>query len=164
MLISMIVCLARNRTIGRDGGMPWRMPSDLKFFRSVTLGKPVVMGRKTFQSIGRALDGRTNYVITRQMDLPLAGCVIAGSLADALAAATATGATEVMILGGGEIFAQALPMADRIYVTELQADIAGDTVFPELDAADWKATARTLLATGPKDDYPAHSIIYERRR
>ncbi len=162
MQISLIVCMARNRVIGRNGGMPWRMPSDLKHLRAMTLGKIVIMGRKTFQSIGKPLDGRSNYVVTRQAGLVIPGVTVVASVADALAAARSHGSGEVMILGGGEIYAQALPLADRIYLTELQAEIDGDTLFPPLDPVVWKATSRTPLATGPKDDYPADSLIYKR--
>jgi dihydrofolate reductase len=146
MRISMIVCMARNRTIGRGGSMPWHMPSDLRHFRSVTMGKPVIMGRKTFQSIGRPLPGRTNYVVSRQAGLVIPGVTVA------------------MILGGGEIYAQVLAQTDRIYATELHVDIVGDTAFPALDPSVWQASARVPLATGSKDDYLADTLVYDRRR
>jgi dihydrofolate reductase len=164
MRISMIVCMARNRTIGRGGSMPWHMPSDLRHFRSVTMGKPVIMGRKTFQSIGRPLPGRTNYVVSRQAGLVIPGVTVVLQVADALAAAEAAGATEAMILGGGEIYAQVLAQTDRIYATELHVDIVGDTAFPALDPSVWQASARVPLATGSKDDYLADTLVYDRRR
>ena len=162
--LSLIVCMARNRVIGRAGGMPWRMPTDLKHFKATTLGKPVIMGRKTFASIGRALPGRINFVVSREPNLALAGATVAASLDTAIAAAAATGGDEIMILGGGEIYALALPLADRIYVTELHAAVDGDTRFPPLDPRAWRALSRTPLATGPKDDYAADVVVFERVR
>lgn len=167
--VTLIVCTARNRTIGRDGGMPWRMPSDLRHFKATTMGKPVVMGRKTFQSIGRPLPGRCNIVVTRtpKPETPPQAAdgthvVEVTSLDAAIAAAATTDAVEVMIAGGGQIYAEALPRAERIIQTILAADIDGDTHFPALPTADWHVVARTPLATGPKDDYPAEVVVWER--
>lgn len=165
MRIMIVVCMSRNRVIGRTGGMPWRMPSDLKHFRALTLGKPVIMGRKTFQSIGKALDGRINYVVSRQTDLALPGAVIVPTVEAALDLERAKGTPEVIIGGGGDIWRQSLHLADRIHLTELAVTIDdGDTTFPALDATQWKATSRVPLATGPKDDYAADIIVYERIR
>lgn len=165
MRITIVVCMSKNRVIGRTGGMPWRMPSDLKHFRALTLGKPLIMGRKTFQSIGKVLDGRTNYVVTRQSDLAVPGVVVVPTVEAALDAERAKGTPEVIIGGGGEIWRRTLHLADRIYLTELAVTIDdGDTSFPALDAAHWKATSRVPLATGPKDDYAADIIVYDRIR
>ena len=172
--LSIIVCMARNRVIGRAGGMPWRMPSDLKHFRSVTMGKPVIMGRKTFDSLGKPLPGRPHVVITRDAGqrgrigglisaARLPGGVV-NSLTDAIALAETFASPEIIVAGGGEIFAQALPLATRVYQTVLAADIEGDTLFPILDPKTWREAARVPLATGPKDDYPADVITYERIR
>ncbi len=165
--IALIVCAARNGVIGRGGQMPWRMPSDLKHFKALTLGKPVVMGRKTYQSIGKALPGRANIVVSRQPGFSLPDATVVPDLARGLAEAqrvvAETGAGEVMVIGGGEIYAQALPQAQRVYLTLLAADIEGDADFPPLPVAEWVVLSRAPLATTPKDDYPAEIIVYERR-
>jgi dihydrofolate reductase len=163
MRISFVVCMSKNRVIGRKGGMPWRMPSDLKHFRAVTLGKPVIMGRKTFDSIGTPLDGRVNYVVSRQTNLTIPGAVVVATVAAALDIERTKGTLEAIIGGGGDIWRQSMALADRIYLTELDVTIDnGDTVFPELDPALWKATSRVPLATGPKDDYAADIIVFDR--
>ena len=165
--IALIVCTARNGVIGRGGQMPWRMPSDLKHFKALTLGKPVVMGRKTYQSIGKALPGRVNIVVSRQPGFTLPDATVVQDLVRGLAegrsVAAETGASEVMVIGGGEIYAQALPLAQRVYLTRLAADIEGDAVFPPLSEAEWIVVSSAPLATTPKDDYPAEVMVYERR-
>jgi dihydrofolate reductase len=164
--LTLVVCAARNGTIGRGGTMPWRMPSDLRHFKAVTLGKPVIMGRKTFQSIGKALPGRVNIVVSRQPGLALAGATVATDLDAALAAAAAQPGppAEVMVIGGGEIYAQALPRADRVVLTRLDADVAGDAIFPALDPALWTVVSDTPLATAAADDHAARVLVYERTR
>jgi dihydrofolate reductase len=164
MKIIFVVCMARNRTIGHQGNMPWRMPSDLKHFRAITMGKPLIMGRKTFESIGKVLDGRTTYVVTRQDGLIIPGAVVVKTVKDALMLEQLKGTAEAVIGGGGEIWQQSLDLADTIHLTELQTDIDGDTHFPPLDVADWTVRSRRPLAIGPKDDYPADIIVYERMR
>lgn len=136
-MLSLVVAVARNGTIGREGGLPWSLPNDLKFFKEITLGKPVVMGRKTFESIGRPLPRRTNIVITRDRGYRAEGCVVVHSLEEALHAAG--DAAEVMVAGGGALFREALPRADRVYLTRVHGDVEGDTHFPDLDAAEWRA-------------------------
>jgi dihydrofolate reductase len=164
MDITLIVCMAQNRVIGRAGCMPWRMPSDLKHFRATTLGKAVVMGRKTFQSVGRLLDGRTNYIVSRQHNLVVPGATVVSGVEDALQLERAKAVAEVMIIGGGEIYAAALPIADRVIITELAVPLDGDTRFPDLPVHQWRIVSRTPLVTGPKDDYAAEVVIYERVR
>lgn len=135
--VTLVVAVAENGVIGREGGLPWRLPADLQRFKALTLGKPVLMGRRTFESIGRALPGRHNIVLTRQRT---AGPVVAGVTVvhDWDAALAAAGeAAEVMVIGGAEIYAMALPHAQRIELTRVHARIDGDTHFPELDAATW---------------------------
>ena len=143
--------MARNRVIGRDGTMPWHLPADLRYFKAVTMGKPLIMGRKTFQSIGRPLPGRTNIVITRQADFTAEGVRISSDWDSAVKLAEEVArrdsVDEIMVIGGGEIYALALPRADRIYLTEIQTDPAGDTVFPEIDGEVWREQKR--------DRYPA---------
>ncbi|MFO7306442.1 MAG: type 3 dihydrofolate reductase [Gammaproteobacteria bacterium] len=135
MLVSIIVAAAQNNVIGRGNDLPWRLPDDLKRFKALTLGKPVIMGRKTYVSIGRPLPQRHNIVISRQPGLTLPDCTVVSSLDAALAAAG--DAAEAMVIGGAEIFAQVLPRTDRIYLTRVHANVEGDTFFPELVSEDW---------------------------
>ena len=147
LTISAIVAMARNRVIGNAGALPWRLSGDLKFFKATTLGKPVVMGRKTYESIGRPLPGRPNIVITRDRGFSAEGITVVhdidAALAEAERQARAIGAAEIMIIGGAEIYAQALPRTDRLYITEIEADIDGDTVFPALEPRVWQQGDRT---------------------
>jgi dihydrofolate reductase len=139
-VVSLIVAMDRNRVIGTRGRLPWHIPEDLKRFRRLTLGHHVVMGRKTWESIGRALPGRTNIVVTRDRSFAAEGVLVAHSLEAALA--LAVGDAEVFVIGGGELYAQALPLADRLYVTEVHGDFAGDTRFPEPPAGAWREVSR----------------------
>ena len=135
MLVSIVVAAAENNVIGRGNDLPWRLPDDLKRFKSVTIGKPIVMGRKTYESIGRPLPERKNIVISRQVGFVAEGCTTARSLAEALAAAGDV--PEVMVIGGAEIFRVALPRTDQLYFTRIHADIPGDTHFPDIVMDDW---------------------------
>lgn len=135
-LISFVVAMDRNRLIGRDNGLPWHLPPDLKHFKALTLGKPVIMGRKTHQSIGRPLPGRRNIVISRNPSYKAEGCETAGGLEQALA--LAADAEEAMIIGGTAIFQSALPLARRLYLTLIDAEFDGDAWFPEYDPAAWR--------------------------
>lgn len=166
MRISIIVAVAENGVIGCNGDLPWRMPSDLKRFRSLTMGKPVVMGRRTFQSLPKPLDGRDNIVITRDPSFASTGVEVAASLAAALDMARGhaerRGADEVMVIGGGEVYAAALPLAGRIYLTRIHASPTGDTTFPELDRAVWKLTSEEPIPRGGKDETSATLQVYER--
>jgi len=157
----LIVAMASNRIIGRDGGMPWHLPADLRHFKQTTLGKPLIMGRKTFQSIGRPLPGRTNIIVTRDPDFAAEGTVTARDFDDALdrarKIAQADGVDEIMIGGGGEIYARALPVADRIYLTEVAGNVDGDVTFPELDPTQWRECERRAHASG--DGTPAYSFV-----
>lgn len=139
--IALIAAVARNGVIGRDNQMPWRLPGELQYFKQVTLGKPVVMGRKTFLSIGRPLPGRSNIVITRDHDFRADGVTVAHDLDEALSLADAIavrdGVSEIMVIGGGDIYRQALPRAAVLYLTEVLADIEGDAWFPEVEWSLW---------------------------
>lgn len=140
MLVSAIVAVASNNAIGRDNALPWHLPEDLKFFKRTTMGKPVLMGRKTFESLGRPLPGRLNIVLSSQKDLTLPeGVVLCHSLEEGLAQLKAAGNDEVFVIGGGKIFADCLPLLDRLYITriEFQPDDA-DVFFPEIDSSKWK--------------------------
>lgn len=139
--ISLIAAVAGNGVIGTDNALPWRLPEDLKRFRSLTLGHPVIMGRKTFESIGRPLPGRRNIVVTRNTDFVAPGCETAGSLKAAIAACSGT-SDEIFVIGGAQLYAQALPQAQRLYLTEIQAEFDGDTRFPSFDPDLWRESAR----------------------
>ncbi len=139
-LTALVAALARNRVIGVGNRLPWRLPEDLAHFKRLTMGAPVIMGRKTRDSIGRPLPGRRNIVVTRARDASWEGCVVAHSLDAALAAAH--DAAVAFVIGGAELYAQALPRADRLHLTLIDADYAGDAWFPEFDAAEWREVAR----------------------
>ena len=156
MHISLIVALAADNVIGNDGAMPWNLPEDLQHFKRVTMGKPIVMGRATWDSIGRPLPGRQNIVVTRQTHFTADGCDIAHSLDEAIALAGEV--PEVMVIGGGQIYAQALPLATRIYLTRIDADVDGDTRFPPLDLHEWTVTSRVEY---PQDTNRAYSFSIE---
>ena len=140
MLIALIAAMDRNRLIGDGDRLPWRLPADLRRFRALTMGKPMVMGRRTHASIGKALPGRRNIVLSRSADFEAPGCVVVTDWQQALRAAG--DAPEVMVIGGAELYAQALPRAERMYLTLLHASFAGDTWFPEYDAGDWREVSR----------------------
>lgn len=160
-MLEMIVAHAQNGVIGNAGAMPWHIPEDLKHFRSVTTGAAVIMGRKTFESIGRPLPKRLNIVITRQANYAAPGCTVVSDLAAALEAAKAS--DRQIIIGGGEIYRQALPQADRLWITEIAASPAGDTTFPNLNEADWETTL--LSALPAEGDRPAVKFLrLDRRR
>lgn len=155
VILSLIVAVAENGLIGRDGDLPWRIPADLKFFKETTMGKPIVMGRKTWQSIGRPLPGRVNIVITRDRQFVADGAVVVHDLAAALAAAGDV--PEVMIIGGAQIYEMALDRADRVYLTEVQASPDGDTFLPDFAPEDWREVARESHAADA--DVPAYRFV-----
>ncbi len=134
-MISIIVAASTNNVIGTQGNLPWRLSDDLKRFKKITMGKPIIMGRLTYESIGRPLPGRQNIVITRQRDYVAEGCEVVESAAAALAVAGE--ASEIMIIGGGEIYSLFLPLANRIYLTRVLADVQGDAYFPALNSDEW---------------------------
>jgi dihydrofolate reductase len=166
--IAIIIAVADNGIIGRGGQLPWRLPSDLRRFRTLTLAKPVIMGRKTYASIGKPLAGRDNIVLTRDPTFSAPGVAVAGSLDDAIALANGLAARgkggEIMIIGGGEIYPAALQRADRIYLTRVHASPAGDTSFAPLDPTIWSETDRTPMQQGETDQYPADFIVLDRKR
>jgi len=164
--IALIVAVARNGIIGKDGTLPWRLSSDLKTFRRLTMGKPIVMGRRTFQSLGKPLDGRDNIVVTRDPTFQADGADVVSTLDAAIARARLCAqlreTDEIMIIGGADIYRQILPAADRIYWTHVEADVDGDTSFPVFDRNKWHQTASEPIAKGPKDDYEATLITFDR--
>lgn len=159
--IVIVVAAARNGVIGRDGDMPWRLPTDLKHFKALTLGRPVVMGRKTWQSIGRPLPGRANIVITRDENFAPDGAETVGSLTNALQrgreVAARLGVDEVCIIGGGQVYRDALPFADTIHMTVVEADIDGDTVFPPIDTTIFEKVSEVSPSRGEAD---SHAVIF----
>ena len=151
MIVSLIVAVGQNRAIVYNGALPWRLPADLARFKRLTMGHHLVMGRKTYESIGRPLPGRTSVIITRQRDYKAAGCCVVNSLDAALQLACERGEQEAFIIGGAEIYKAALPIADRIYLTEVEASPAADTFLSNFDATDWVtvgSAARCSRGTG----------------
>jgi len=138
--LSLIAAMAKNRVIGRDNALPWHLPEDLKYFKATTLGKPILMGRKTFDSIGKPLPGRTSVVLTRNPDWTFDGCLVVSSVDDALA--QLADREEVLVIGGAELYQQTLPRADRLYLTEIDTDFEGDACFPEFDLSQWQQISR----------------------
>jgi dihydrofolate reductase len=167
MKIVLVAAIGENSVIGRDGQMPWRLKSDLRHFRALTLDKPIVMGRKTFESIGKALDRRTNIVITRNPDFHAEGVETAPSLKAAIELARKDaerrGVGEIMVIGGGGIFAEAMPLADRLEITHVHASPEGDVYFPPIDPKQWQAEKREEHAAGAGDDAGFACATYLRR-
>jgi dihydrofolate reductase len=161
--IALVVAAARNGVIGRDGGLPWRLPSDLKRFKALTMGKPVVMGRKTWESLPiKPLPGRRNIVVTRQSGFAAPGAETAPSLDAAIDLAGAC--EEIAVIGGGEIYRAAFPLANRIYLTEVAMDAKGDTFFPPVPAGEWTEAAREAVPQGERDTAPFAVRILDRRQ
>jgi dihydrofolate reductase len=154
-VISLIVAASTNNVIGAQGALPWHLSADLRRFKALTMGKPIVMGRLTHESIGRALPGRQNIVITRQSGYAADGCDVVQSIEGAIEAAT--GAQEIMVIGGGDIYAQFLPWADRIYLTRVIVELEGDTYFASLDEKEWQETAREVHAA---DESNEHNFVF----
>lgn len=161
-MISIIVAVAQNGVIGGDNKLLWHIPEDLKRFKAVTSGHPVIMGRKTFESLGRPLPDRTNVVVTRNTAYHHDGIVTAGSLEEAVG--MFPGEDEIFIIGGGEIYRQALPIADKLYVTTVCRDYEGDTTFPEVDPAHWDAVLTEAHPRGHTFPYPFVYTDYIRRK
>ena len=164
--LCLIAALARNRVIGRDNQLPWHLPADLKHFKAKTLGKPIIMGRKTWDSLGRPLPGRLNLVVTRQADLTLEGAEVFTSLEAAVARADQwareQGVDELMLIGGAQLYEQALPAAERLYLTRVELTPEGDAWFPAVEEAAWQITAREDHAA--EGDTPAYSFESWARR
>jgi dihydrofolate reductase len=164
MTVALIAAVAGNGVIGADNAMPWRLSTDLQRFKRLTLGKPVVMGRRTFESLGKPLAGRLNIVITRQPDFAPEGVSVAASLDTGLALADreAGPSGEVMVIGGGQLYAEAIGRADRLYITHVDAAPEGDTHFPSIDPAVWRAASREAVPAGEKDSAATEFVVYRR--
>ena len=161
MIITIVAAIARNGVIGQDNQLPWHLPADLRHFRQLTLGKPVIMGRKTFESIGKPLPGRDNIVISRQKDYEVLGARVVPSIADAL---NETGsAAEAMVIGGAMIYELVLPLCQRMQLTLVDADIPGDSRFPAYDAREWDEVARDHHPADAENDYDYSFITLKRR-
>jgi dihydrofolate reductase len=160
--VSLVLAAARNGVIGREGGLPWRMPADMRHFKQLTMGHHVVMGRKTHASIGRPLPGRTNLVLSRDAQLQLDGCTVVGSLDEALAVAEAAGEDEVFVIGGAQIYALALPRADRVHLTRIEADCEGDTHAPDFERLGWRAVDRRAHDADDANPHPYTFYVLER--
>jgi dihydrofolate reductase len=165
--ISIVVAVAANGVIGRDGDLPWRLSTDLKRFKALTIGKPVIMGRKTWASLNRPLPGRANIVITRNTDFVAEGADVVPSLDAAIAVANreaqAAGVDEICVIGGGGIYRQSIGMADILHVTEVQAEVDGDTRFPDIDAQVFEKVFEEDLPQGEKDSHAMHFVTWKRR-
>ena len=165
--VALIAAIGENSVIGSDGQIPWRLPTDFAHFKRTTLGKPLLMGRKTFESIGKPLPGRTNIVVTRQPGYTPEGVIVCHCLGEALERAqqiaAAAGASEVMVGGGSEIYREAMPLADRLYITHVAAAPEGDARFPAIDPDTWEVAARHDLARSEKDSADFTVLTYVRR-
>ena len=158
---SLVVAMAANRVIGRANALPWRLPADLAHFKKVTMGHPIVMGRRTYESIGKALPGRQNIVVTRNRAFQAPGCTVVASLDDAWQAAGE--ADEVCVIGGTSLFEETLPIADVIHLTEVQADVPGDTYFPQFDRREWREREILRQPADARHAYPIRILELERK-
>ncbi|HEX8873482.1 MAG TPA: dihydrofolate reductase [Nitrosospira sp.] len=165
--LSALVAMARNRVIGRNNALPWRLPPDLKRFKALTMGHAIIMGRKTFESIGRPLPGRTSIIVTRQPGYTARDAIVVGSIADALEACSANAADtpasyrENFVIGGAEIFRQTLPMCDRLHITEIQRDFEGDVLFPEFNHDEWVEVSCEKHRDDSGLEY--HFVVFDRK-
>lgn len=161
--LTLIVARARNGVIGRDNELPWRLPEDLAFFKRTTMGAPIVMGRKTHESIGRVLPGRRNIVVTRDATKRFPGCDTVTSLEAALALAAQDQAPEAFLIGGAQLYTDGIALAHKLIVTEIARDFEGDATFPAPDPAHWRETAREALHANAPNDFDFAFVTYERR-
>ncbi len=159
--LSIIVAMAKNRTIGINNTLPWRIPADLQHFKKLTMGHHMIMGRKTFESIGKPLPGRTTVVVSRDRSLKIEGCIVAHSLGEAIAACA--GDSEIFVVGGADIYAQALDMADTLYITEIQQDVIGDAWFPEFSRLEWLQVSREIHRQETPQPLEYHFVTYRRK-
>lgn len=164
MLVSAIAAVAEGMVIGRDNGIPWYLPADLQYFKKTTLGHHIIMGRRSFQSIGRPLPHRTNIVVTRDAYFAATGCLVAHTVEQALEIAYDNGDTEAFIIGGGEIYRQSMAYWDRLYLTEVELRVEGDTFFPEPDWKEWKLISSSPHQPDEKNEYAYCFKVFERLR
>jgi len=158
--LSIIVAMAKNRTIGANNTLPWRISADLQHFKKLTMGHHMIMGRKTFDSIGKPLPGRTTVVVSRDHGLKIEGCIVAHSLHEAMANCAAD--SEIFVVGGADIYAQVLNLADVLYVTEIQQDVVGDARFPEFNKSEWVEVSREIQRQEKPEPLEYHFVEYRR--
>jgi dihydrofolate reductase len=158
--LSLIVAMAKNRVIGAGGRIPWHLPNELQLFKRITMGHHIIMGRKTYESIGRLLPGRTTVIVTRQPAYQVPGALIAHSFADAVARCPAD--DEILVIGGGELYREALPQADRIYLTTVDAEPPGDTFMPEFNPEEWRETSGESFSADARHAYAYRLAVYDR--
>ena len=163
MVISFIVAASENNVIGKDNKLPWCLPTDMRYFKNVTWGMPVIMGRKSFESLGKALKGRTNIVVTRNKEWQAEGTQVVQSIDQAITLATQTDAKEIFIIGGAEIFRSALPSADRIYLTLVHGNFNGYAFFPSMEPEEWKLWSKHEVAAEEKKPKPEAFQVWERK-
>lgn len=160
--ISAIVAMSQNRVIGINNQLPWHLPADLKHFKEITTGHPIIMGRKTFESIGKPLPNRTNIIVTRKKDYVAAGCIVVSSIEAAIRVASIIDSSEIFIIGGAEIFMVSLSIINRLYLTIIHDEIKGDVYFPELDSQQWREINATKHSSDDKNNYNYSFITLER--
>ena len=163
MVLSLLLAASENNVIGKDNGLPWHLPDDLKYFKNLTWGLPILMGRKTFDSIGKPLPGRKSIVITRDRDWRHDGVEVVHSIKEAIEKAKALGAKEIFVIGGAEIFKSSLPVANRIYLTRIHHVFEGDVFFPEIDSERWTCTSERFCAADEKNAYDHTYQVWERK-
>jgi len=164
--VALIWAMSRNRVIGRNNSLPWHLPADMVHFKTLTMDHPVIMGRKTYESLGRPLPGRTNIVISRDPAFRCVGCLTVGTLEDSLRVARQhmpAGKSQIFVIGGQNIYTQMLPRADRLYITLIDAEIDGDAMFPELDLSDWSEISREEHPADGRNSYPFTFLTLERK-
>ena len=162
MTISLVVAASENNAIGKNNQLIWHLPNDLKFFKNTTWGFPVIMGRKSFESVNKPLPGRTNIVITTNLDWKVETVIVVKNLKDAIQKAAETNSKQIFIIGGGEIYKQSMDIADSIYITRVHADLEGDTFFPEIDKSKWKLTSNQDFEADEKHAYSYSFQIWEK--
>jgi dihydrofolate reductase len=164
VVISFIVATSENNVIGKDNKLPWCLPTDMRYFKNVTWGMPVIMGRKSFESLGKALKGRTNIVVTRNKNWKAENAQAVQTIDQAITLAAQTDAKEIFIIGGAEIFRSALPSANRIYLTLVHGNFDGDAFFPEMEQAEWKLISNRDCSADAKNPYALSFQVWERKR
>ncbi len=162
--VSILVAMAKNRVIGRNNALPWQLPPDLKRFKELTMGHHIVMGRKTYESIGRPLPGRTSVIITRQPDYQVPGAIVVASIDQALKVCSEGKEVdqEIFVIGGAQIYRQSLGLCQRIYITEIQQEFDGDTLFPELNQQEWREISREKYRLNDGDGLEYHFVVLDR--
>ncbi|WP_257352357.1 dihydrofolate reductase [Pseudalkalibacillus decolorationis] len=158
-MISLLVAVAKNRVMGKDNDLPWHLPEDLKWFKNVSMGHTIIMGRNTYESIGKPLPGRKNVIITTDKSYIAEGCIVTHSIEEALE----QNGEEQIVIGGAQVFKQVLPITDRIYLTQIDEEFEGDTFFPELDESEWEVTSKEKGIKNEKNPYDYYFTIYDRK-